>query len=86
MRKIMLAALLSSTCLCTPAQAAPLTAFVGGFLNALGAGTFLASGAVGAWGAGFGVGSFFGATLLGRAVLSLGFSSLVSAARYKNGC
>lgn len=80
MRKIVIAALLCSTCLAAPASGAPLTAFIGGFLNALGAGTFLATGAVGAWGAGFAVGGFFGATALGRAVLSLGLSALVQAA------
>lgn len=61
-----------------PASAAPLTAFIGGFLNALGAGTWLASGAVGAWTAGFGAGSFLGGSLVGRMIVSLGVNALAA--------
>ncbi|MGL5736900.1 MAG: hypothetical protein ACRCYS_18705, partial [Beijerinckiaceae bacterium] len=58
-------------------EAAPVVAFVGGFANALGAGTWLASGAVGAWSAGFAVGSFFGASAIGRLALSIGLNAIV---------
>ncbi|MGL4309807.1 MAG: phage tail protein [Paracoccaceae bacterium] len=61
-------------------EAAPVVAFVGGFANALGAGTWLASGAVGAWSAGFAVGSFFGASAIGRLALSIGLNAIVARA------
>ena len=71
-----LAGLLCSTALMPEmALADPITAFAGGFLNALGAGTWLASGAVGAWTAGFGVGQFLATTLVGRVVLAVGLSA-----------
>jgi hypothetical protein len=79
MRRRIFAALLCSSFLCTPAEAAPAVAFLGGALNALGAGTFLASGAVGAWTAGFSVGSWLGGSLIGRAVLSYALSAGINA-------
>ena len=81
-RSVLYAVLLATTCLAAPseANAAPLTAFIGGFLNAMGAATWLASGAVGAWTAGFSVGTFFGGSLIARTVLSIGLSSLIEQA------
>jgi hypothetical protein len=74
--KLIIAALLCSTAM--PAHADPVTAFIGGLLNALGAGTWLASGAVGAWSAGFTVGATLGGTLIGRLVLSLGLNAIAT--------
>ena len=70
--KRLLMALLLSTALVSPqrASADPVTAFIGGALNALGAGTWLASAAqIGAWTAGFGLGEFLSTTLVGQALL-----------------
>lgn len=81
-RNLIIAALLTSTALVSPQKAAadPVTAFVGGFLNALGAGTFLASSSfVGAWSAGFAVGGFLGTTIVGRLLVSIGLSYLSAA-------
>ena len=75
-KRVLLAALLSTTLLATPAKADPVTAFVGGFLNALGAGTYLASAAVGAWGAGFTAASWLAGGGFLSQVLSVGLSAL----------
>lgn len=77
-RRLLAAALLSTTCLTTPAHAGPAMAFVGGFLNALGAGTWLANAAwVGAWSAGFNTASWLaGGSFLARIVTSVGLSAL----------
>lgn len=66
-----------------PAHAIPVTAFIGGFLNAMGAGTWLASGAVGAWTAGFSAAEFLTSSVLGRVVLSVGLSAAAQALRGK---
>lgn len=81
MRRLIFAALLSTTALvgsADRAHAGPVAAFVGGFLNALGAGTFLSSAAfVGAWSAGFTAASWLaGGSLLARVVVSVGLSAL----------
>jgi hypothetical protein len=73
--RIVLAGLLCSTALPGAAHADPITAFAGGLLNAAGAATWLASGAVGAWNAGFAVGQFLTTTLVGKAVLAVGLSA-----------
>ena len=78
-KRLILAALLCGTCWPSVGRADPVTAFVGGFLNAMGAGTFLASGAVGAWGAGFTAGSFLTGTFIGRTIMAVGLN-LASAA------
>lgn len=77
-RNRLAAALLCTTMLTAPAHADPITAFIGGALNALGVGTWLASGAVGAWSAGFTAGSWLGGTVIGRAVLGVGLSAAIN--------
>jgi len=73
-RSAIIGALMLSTAIVAPQRAAadPITAFIGGALNALGAGTWLASSAVGAWTAGFAVGEFLGGTIVGRLLVSAG--------------
>lgn len=78
-KRLVLAALLCGTCWPTAGRADPITAFVGGFLNAMGAATYLASGAVGAWSAGFAAGSFLTGTFIGRTLMAVGLN-LASAA------
>ena len=81
MRRLIYAALLSTTALVGTtdrAHAGPVAAFVGGFLNALGAGTFLSSAAfVGSWTAGFTAASWLaGGSLLARVVVSVGLAAI----------
>ena len=83
MRRLIIAALLSTTALVSApdrAEAGPVFAFVGGFLNALGAGTWLASSAlVGSWTAGFTAASWLaGGSLLARIVVSVGLSAIAA--------
>lgn len=81
LRRLIYAALLSTTALVGSAErahAGPVAAFVGGFLNALGAGTFLSSAAfVGSWTAGFSAASWLaGGSLLARVVVAVGLSAI----------
>lgn len=79
-RRLLVAAFLGTTFLTpSPAQADPVIAFVGGIVNAvsgLAGGVLAATGAVGAWSAGFSVGSFLTTTFVGRALLSFGLSAV----------
>lgn len=79
LRKSLIIVFLSASYVIFPsaALAGPVAAFVGGVLNALGASTWLASGFVGAWSAGYAVGGFLGGTVLGRLVLSTGIDAVV---------
>ena len=81
LRRLIIAALLSTTALvgsADRAHAGPVAAFLGGFLNALGAGTFLSSAAfVGSWTAGFSAASWLtGGSILARVVVAVGLSAL----------
>lgn len=61
-----------------PAHAGPVGAFFGGFLNALGAGTFLGNAAfVGAWSAGFGAATWLSSSVIGSLLLNIGVSFLL---------
>lgn len=76
------AVLLCSTALAGPAQADPVTMFVSGFVNAVGASAYtaaVASAIGGATWAGFTVGSFLTGTFVGRVVLSVGLDLVASA-------
>lgn len=87
MRSRLLALALATTCL-TPvrADAGPVAAFIGGAINAisgLAGGALAATGAAGAWSAGFQLGAFFTTgvgAIAGRVLLSVGLSALAASA------
>ncbi len=78
-RSLTVAVLAGSTAITAPqrAEAGPALAFLGGAFNALtglGGGILAATGAVGAWSAGFHVGSWLGTSFLGRMLVSVGLN------------
>lgn len=76
-RPLFLAALLSSTCLSSPAQAEPVSMFIGGMMAGLSTGVVAAAGIGGAYAAGMTAGAWLvGGSFLSQMVISIGLSAL----------